>query len=44
MDTEALRAIAYAPYETIEHPTREDWKAATTARPAAGSRRAPPCT
>ena len=28
MDTQKLREIAYAPYETIEHPTREDWKRA----------------
>ncbi len=28
MDTQALLEIAYAPYETIEHPTREDWRKA----------------
>ena len=26
MDRKALEAVAWAPYETIENPTREDWK------------------
>ena len=28
MDKQALLNTAYAPYETIEHPTREDWQKA----------------
>lgn len=28
MDKQTLLKIAYAPYETIEHPTREDWRKA----------------